>query len=64
MAERSAGDVEHRHRETKDDARRQADADAGLELPAPDHEDDSGVTDLGVGEPRVPADREPNAGPL
>jgi hypothetical protein len=56
MAERTGDNVELRHRTTKDDARRLAEAELGLEPPAPDHEDESGVTDLGVREPRVPND--------
>ena len=56
MAERNEDDVELRHRTTKDDARRLAEAGPGLELPAPDHEDESGVTDLGVREPQAPGD--------
>ena len=61
MPERSEDDVERRHRETIKNARRQADADPGLDLPAPDHEDESGITDLGVDEPRVPEERHPDA---
>ena len=62
MSDRPEGDVELRHRQTTADARNQADAEPGHELPAPDHEDESGVTDLGVREPRVPKGEEDQPG--
>ena len=54
MTQRPEDDVESRHRQTKGEARHAGDASPGAELPARDFEDDSGVTDLGVAEPRVP----------
>jgi hypothetical protein len=53
MSDRSERDIETRHRATTADARRIAGAESGIEAPAPDQEDDNGVTDLGQTEPAV-----------